>query len=589
MDHQEDPFAELMPWSKPAHLRPLPLQRSQTDSMCRRERCTSEHYPAPLVVMDGDTPTEARTDPSAPTTSAKSAVESSLPGQSSPLRYPNKYINTITPEIFDSQHSNLLIFEDESRVRTSTLESVMAVKSLNSDVPIDHMCTTAVNSIGGSPCDNNYVQNIEPLHYMEINDDKSDVSSLSEYEYHDAKSPSQLRANPISSLFKRPVKPLHPLRPNRPLRLRSEGPLAPLRPLRMRSEARSTETATTAIHTLSTIDNFDVPSPFSPLGALSGQEELSFLKSADGEEGYGSLHGYHRRCRTNAPRHVRSNSSDVRGGSIGSHTRNHSDHLTTIQKSWLEPSNRLENDLIDMEHEVAELDLIGSSSTINPYSYHTTPSSVGESAAASIGPSSVTSGASSPMKSIQGIAAMSTGDSEHSSKCTLQRPPLVARSMTSPAIFKNDNSTSTSQRINPALSTQQQRKRPPHIATGAIDSPCMIASIAIAEAVSPKAVSFPRRPSFTNHDCSSAVSVSVNTKDGHGTPSLPSLDEDNENASFGSFDEELKRKNRAKMIGREVKQMFRNLDPKPVVNKGKRLLGLKVKDHELKRADGCLT
>jgi hypothetical protein len=111
----------------------------------------------------------------------------------------------------------------------------------------------------------------------------------------------------------------------------------------------------------------------------------------------------------------------------------------------------------------------------------------------------------------------------------------------------------------------------------------------IAEAISPKAISFPRRPSFTNHDCGASTSMSINTKDGYGTPSLPSLEEDDENASFGSFAEELKRKDKVKMIGREMKQMLKTLDPKPVVKKGKRLLGLKVDEHDLKRADGCLT
>ena len=107
----------------------------------------------------------------------------------------------------------------------------------------------------------------------------------------------------------------------------------------------------------------------------------------------------------------------------------------------------------------------------------------------------------------------------------------------------------------------------------------------IAEAISPKAIS-----GRTAKNCNTSVaSVSVNTHDGLATPSLPSLEEDDEDASFDSFEEELRRKNKVKMIGREVKHMFKHLDPKPAVNKGKRILGLKVQENELKRAEGCLT
>jgi hypothetical protein len=107
----------------------------------------------------------------------------------------------------------------------------------------------------------------------------------------------------------------------------------------------------------------------------------------------------------------------------------------------------------------------------------------------------------------------------------------------------------------------------------------------IAEAISPKAISFPRRPSFTHYDAAS-LSMSINTKE----PSLPSLEEDDENASFGSFDEELRRKDKVASMRREMKQLFKNLDPKPVVKKGRRLLGLNVnEDGLMKRADGCLT
>lgn len=613
---QDDPFAELMLRSNQSQLRPLPLQRSQTVSICQRERCISEHENFPSAPRDlMDAPMDKSMDSrrrcstldagaSAPIMSANptAVVDSSWSGPDSPLKHSNKVFNIITPEIIDCQHSNnLLIFEDESRVRTSTLESVMAVKSLNSDVVAGHMHRTpGGDNIGGSSVGNSYhvhhdvhkpldvAHKAQPFHesYMEINDDKSDVSSLSDCEYHDFKlgSAQSGRGNSISALLKRPIKPLHPLRPNKPLKLRPEGPLAPLRPLRLRSGARSTETSTTeATHTLSTIDNFDVASPFSPLGALGGQEELSFLKSAYEENGYGSLHGYHRRCRTNAPGHMKSNSSDV--SMFSRYGKKH----PMIQSSWLVPSNTPDDDLIDMESYVNELNLISSYTVTNQYS---TPS-VEASACGSLGAESVDSGAfSSPMKSIQGMSTMSTaGDSEYSSKSKLKRPPVVSRSVTSPSVFKNDNHTSRLQRNNPTFSRsqqQQQRNRPSQITTGSIDSPCMIGSIAIAEAISPKAVSYPRRPSFTNYDCNSAASISINTKDGNGTPSLPSLEEDDENASFGSFDEELKRKHKAKMIGREVKQMFKTLDPKPVVNKGKRFLGLKVKDHELKRADGHL-
>ncbi|KAL3777118.1 hypothetical protein ACHAWO_004084 [Cyclotella atomus] len=567
--NQNDPSADLLSWSNPVQLRPLSLQRSQTDSICTgRGRSTSEHYPAPFDTdrTRGDR-RRCNTLDMEDTAACKPPDDSSaaIVQPSSPHQYPNKYINVVTPDIIESTH-DLIIFEDESRVRTSTLESVMAVKSVSSE--------EGAQVLRSGPSPNDYMH--QDVHknemyalrekYMEINDDRSDVSSLSDFEHQDKPSSSSMqpltRGNTISSLFKRPMKPLRP------------STLAPLIPLRLRSEARSTETATTAIHTLSTIDNFDVASPFSPLGALSGQEELSFLKSADGEQGFGSLHGYHRRCANvqQNTRHVRTNSAG-HGSNASGHMRTNSDHLTTIQNFSLVPTNRLEIDLIDMEREVDQLSLIDPSSTTCPqHSY-----------AASIGPLSVASGSSYPHQSIQNDTTMSTGDSENSFPVAkLLKPPIVSRANTSPAIFSE--STSRLQRFNPAFN---QRRRPPQISTG-VDSPCMIGT-SIAEAISPKAISFPRRPSFTNHDCGASTSMSINTKDGYGTPSLPSLEEDDENASFGSFAEELKRKDKVKMIGREMKQMLKTLDPKPVVKKGKRLLGLKVDEHDLKRADGCLT
>jgi hypothetical protein len=119
--------------------------------------------------------------------------------------------------------------------------------------------------------------------------------------------------------------------------------------------------------------------------------------------------------------------------------------------------------------------------------------------------------------------------------------------------------------------------------------------LALAEAVSPKAISFPRRPSFSKYswDCNASQGTSVNTR-GVATPSLPSLEEqnDDENGSFESFDEELRRKNKCKLLAREVKHFVKNTipNPKPAVKKGMKWLGMEVEDKSgLKRADGCLT
>jgi hypothetical protein len=414
-------------------------------------------------------------------------------------RGPTKYINIVTPDIVSSNH-DLLIFEDEARARTSTLESVMAVQSLSSDQHHLNQPTVPDQS-------QDWTMNM---------DDKSDVSSLSDYEHSHHPQPPTRPLLHLSSLFKR------------------------------KSQSRSTETATTAMHTLETIDNFDVCSPFSPLGALSGREELSFFKSAEkrGEEEYASLHGYHRRCRT---------SHKSEGGFEGL-VRNYSDQLSSIQNSWLVPGNNKggEPDLIDMEHEVDELKAPSTPSHVTTSSASVTSASV-----------------SSPMKSFDITTSMSTGGSEYSNKGSrpLTKPPLVSRAITDPT-----------SRI---LRTTFHPQRHPQ---SNIDSPCMIGST-IAEAISPKAISFPRRPSFTNYDAAS-LSMSINTKE----PSLPSLEEDDENASFGSFDEELRRKDKVASIRREMKQLFKNLDPKPVVKKGRRLLGLNVnEDGLMKRADGCLT
>jgi hypothetical protein len=147
------------------------------------------------------------------------------------------------------------------------------------------------------------------------------------------------------------------------------------------------------------------------------------------------------------------------------------------------------------------------------------------------------------------------------------------------------------------------RKRPSQIAAGAINSPCMISSIALSEAASPKAIAFPRRPSFHrnsgNVDCGASQGTwgSLHTRGEITTPSLPSLeeqeDDDDENASFGSFEEELRRKDKRKMITREMKHFVKHaiIDPKPVVRMGMKWLGMEVKpeDASLKRSDGCLT
>ena len=514
---------------------------------------------------------------------ASGALSPSLSAQHQP-QHLNQCVHVITPSIIDSTHDNLLIFEDgESRVRTSTLESVMAVKSVGSGDngllhnPLQHQ----IHNIGGGAASSDRhaiiestmqreEMNIKTPLYWEV-DDKSDVSSLSDCEHPPAKLPPKTNnVNKLSSLFKRPI-----------------------RPRRLRSEATSSETATTAMHTLETIDNFDaITSSSLPFGVFTGREELSFLKSAkkvEGEDGaFGSLHGYHRRG---------ANYSTCSGGHGGQNyphrhatCDSHSSEqlLSRIQDSWLVPSST-EEDLIDMEHEISD-DLsiymgpshamsMGSATSHNltlPSTYANGSSAAG----------SIVSGTSSPMKLAS--STMSTGEqSEHSSKCrelsmSLPRPPTVTRARTLPAQFQKDDPTSRLQRIHPAfLSTAKQpRTRPPQVSS--IDSPCMIGSIAIAEAISPKAISFPRRPSFTTYD---GASASVHT------PSLPSLEEDDENnASFDSFEEELRRKDdKMKVIGREMKQLLKNLDAKPAVKKGRRLLGLKEKGHGLKRAEGCLT
>ena len=499
-----------------------------------------------------------------------------------PHHQPQQSNNIITPSIIDSTHDNLLVFEDgESRVRTSTLESVMAVMSLGSGdnglvhAPLQYHNIHNIDRGVSSPDRQAIIESttqredIKTPLYWEM-DDKSDVSSLSDFEQTPAKLPPKTNnVNKLSSLFKRPI-----------------------RPRRLRSEATSAETATTAMHTLETIDNFDaIPSSSLPFGVFTGREELSFLKSAKKVEGedrmFGSLHGYHRRganystCSSGhggqnfSPRHATTDSQS-------------SDQLLPrIENSWLIPSST-EEDLIDMEHEISDdMSIYMGPSHVpmeSAVSHTVTLSSTcpnGSSAAASI-----ISGSSSPMKLAN--STMSTGEqSEHSSKCrelsmSIPRPPSIARARTLPAQFQKDDPTSRLQRIHPAfLSTAPQpRSRPPQISS--IDSPCMFGSIAMAEAISPKAISFRRRPSFTNCD---GASASVHT------PSLPSLEEEDENnASFDSFEEELRRKDdKIKVIGREMKQLFKNLDAKPAVRKGRRLLGLKETSHELKRAEGCLT
>lgn len=586
MNEMDDPFAELMAWSNPAQLRPLPLQRTLSDCTSgARQRshtyCSMDRPVAPLLdapIVTNDARRRCNTVELDPSTSTNNENRPTGQPNSPQIKFPNKYINVITPDniITDSTHSNsLLVFEDDSRVRTSTLESVMAVKSLST-----LGSAMAVKSIGSGGERHMHDQDVRSqawvLQDWEVNDAKSDVSSLSEFEHRDEKQTSPTPSTSgarvggaISSLFKK----------KRPM----------IRPLRLRSESRSTGTATTAVHTLETIDKFDVPSALSPLGALSGREELSFFKSAASvkEQEFASLHGYHRRRATSSL--VRTNS----GGHLvgihgGTHLRNPSDQVQRIQNSWLVPTCELgDDDLIDMEHEVDDLNLSGPSSSFS-FSQTSSPLKISFQTLPTIGAStsgaaSIASKASSHMQSLQDITTMSTGEQSGNSKSTSQklsaRPPIVARAKTSPAVFKNDDPTSRLKRVNPAF----QRQRPPQISTAAI-SPCMIGST-IAEAISPK-VSGGRMAKNCN---TSVASISVNTHDGLATPSLPSLEEDDEDASFDSFDEELRRKNKVKMIGREVKHIFKHLDPKPAVNKGKRILGLKVQEHELKRAEGCLT
>eukprot|EP00956_Cyclotella_meneghiniana_P045597 scaffold375840_cov53-Cyclotella_meneghiniana.AAC.1 len=220
----------------------------------------------------------------------------------------------------------------------STLGSAMAVNSLSS---------------GKEGHIHEHDQDVQSqawvLQDWEVNDAKSDVSSLSDFEHRDEKQTSSTPSTSgarvggaISSLFKK----------KRPM----------IRPLRLRSESRSTGTATTAVQTLETIDKFDVPSAFSPLGALSGREELSFFKSATSvkDQEFASLHGYHRRCATSSLVRTHSGGQLVLGTNGGTHLRNASDQAQRIQNSWLVPTRELgDDDLIDMEHEIYDMNLSG--------------------------------------------------------------------------------------------------------------------------------------------------------------------------------------------------------------------------------------
>ncbi|KAL3778726.1 hypothetical protein HJC23_006276 [Cyclotella cryptica] len=686
-----DPFADLIPWSSPPTTRtnhqsrlrtPPTLERTSSneanlrhrsntassvqhipplsDTVDARKRCnTADHVADGRLVAASHVACRPILQPNSP----QSLI---LPNKYTELN-DNNYINNKNKHMLSPLECNEI---NGHRGRTSTLESVMAVKSLSSTAHSvansendkrlanhshkrraaaskdNYFFDNALQSWQGIASNNGHEIQDRPIMSMSSNsddvlfqDDPSEVSSLSDddddadhgdndddhqrdaMEKDDKKKKSCTLSRTTSpacvptggvramaALFKKPlVKNITSGSKPVAIRLRQGSDTA---------KDTVTTATTSAMHTLETMDNFDVPSAFSPLGALSGEEELSFFKSgskssvvgggnssvASGDQ-FQSLHGYHRRCKHGVPAY-RSAKQNV-----------------GIQNSWLVSSPGGPH----VQWRERDVDLIDMSDDLNHDSVSPPPTTVTSIPNVVVGgacEASVVSGASSHVFTFKsgdvslpdiGTMSISTGGEQSQRSLPTQgrlisRPPIVGRSKTSPA-FLNDDPVlfSRSRYRNPMPQSSFQsgsanmRKRPSQIATGVINSPCMISSIALSEATSPKAIAFPRRPSFSrnswNFDCgaSQVTFGSLHTKGEVTTPSLPSLEEqeDDENASFGSFAEELRRKDKRKMIAREVKHFMKHaiIDPKPVVRKGMKWLGMEVKpaDKSLKRADGCLT
>ncbi|KAL7481290.1 hypothetical protein ACHAW6_006974 [Cyclotella cf. meneghiniana] len=674
-----DPFADLMPLSSPVSAftnpqsrlrRPPSLERTPIEvaNRTRINKCSSvQHlsYSSHVVHARQICNTLDHVPGDRIVAASHLSCRPVLPQSSPPSSaVPNKYAELHDNNNHNNNNNNnyvlspLELNETNHRGRTSTLESVMAVKSLSSTAQSvansenDNRLANHSNK-RRTASKNNYLGNVHPQwqgidkhHSHDIQllsmsssqsedilfqDDASDVSSLSDdndddtdhdLQQRDLAEKQQDKKNKSCSLVGTTNTPsCVPTGGVRAMAALFKKPLVKnitggaTKPVAIRwrqgsDTAKDTVTTdtTSAMHTLETVDNFDVPSPFSPLGALSGEEELTFFKSGGGSvvsgDPFHSLHGYHRRCKQGAA------SCRTPGQNVG------------IQHSWLlsSPKNpsvqwrREEEDLIDMSDGFNPDALSPPSTTATS----TQNAVVGGACGASVG-----SGESSNVSTFKsgdvsipeiGTVSISTGGERSQRSVPTQgrlvvRPPLVGRSKTTPAFSIDDHLLlSRSRYRNPTTPTSFQngtadiRKRPSQIAAGGINSPCMISSIALSEATSPKAIAFPRRPSFTrnswNGDCgaSQATLGSFHTRGEVTTPSLPSLEEEeeegDENASFGSFAEELHRKDKRKMIAREMKHFVKHaiIDPKPVVRKGMKWLGMPVPDEKaLKRSDGCLT
>ena len=413
------------------------------------------------------------------------------------------------------------------RDRLGTVDSVMAVRSLGSGHRHGQKHSNVAQQMLGSV---SAAEGRDAASTSNDNDDASDVSSLSDDGTSSAAAASGGRAVK-KSLLKKP----------RSIRKKTRSRPGSISGRQTSDQAPSIATSITSVtHTMGTID-CSFPSP------LTAEINVEKVKSSK------DLMGNHRRC------HLSMSGATFPLGNRG----------PMIHDSWTSPTPGF-GDALSVQPEKGE-DLIDVSNDapVDPFS-----GLMGmPSASISMCDNSFASGTTSSLEKPKASSflrkpAMARGSSVNSEfdpfakvRSEIPRAPRYLR----------DNPLLSKSRYRGRLSSPLHHDRAP-----SLDTACMISSIAMSET---------NAPVIPPLDCDSLASnLSPLPLQAPSSVTEEPDEDDASDSSYGSFAEELNRKDRGKAFVGDVTRNINNFMERvlPVV-------GVKPKEAQLKRAEGCLT